>query len=404
MKNDIRDRLKDVFISRKNSGYLFDIIIKKILTNYPLYREILMECIEIYRMNILDLQEYIFNDNVDSIYQNNNDLEDILIALNKITVSKFEYLLLQDLDKKYYEQKNKNVIETKYTQKELEQNISSKTENIKQLNTEKYAQDSNNEYLYNERCIHFMAKDCYKENNKYMYNLPIKNLKSIDLQSIYLKCDMYNINEYNNKFYIIEQNIKTLVTIPIGYYSIQNLLECIAKFINLVSINKNKDYIYKIFLNVLKNRVCFTINNINNTNNNNNNLSTFSVLFIENENNYNLADILGFDKKKYTNNSFYIANESPNTNIFEKIYVQIFLNDIQLMKYEMTNDNFCYYDTLHIDMEKDFGKCITFSSKNNQYDINVDFKLETIGFAFNNSSDYHLDNLKFEIIMRFEYE
>ena len=391
MKNDIRDRLKDVFISRKNSGYLFDIIIKKILTNYPLYREILMECIEIYRMNILDLQEYIFNDNVDSIYQNNNDLEDILIALNKITVSKFEYLLLQDLDKKYYEQKNKNVIETKYTQKELEQNISSKTENIKQLNTEKYAQDSNNEYLYNERCIHFMAKDCYKENNKYMYNLPIKNLKSIDLQSIYLKCDMYNINEYNNKFYIIEQNIKTLVTIPIGYYSIQNLLECIAKFINLVSINKNKDYIYKIFLNVLKNRVCFTINNINNTNNNNNNLSTFSVLFIENENNYNLADILGFDKKKYTNNSFYVANESPNTNIFEKIYVQIFLNDIQLMKYEMTNDNFCYYDTLHI-------------SKNNQYDINVDFKLETIGFAFNNSSDYHLDNLKFEIIMRFEYE
>ena len=203
MKNDIRDRLKDVFISRKNSGYLFDIIIKKILTNYPLYREILMECIEIYRMNILDLQEYIFNDNVDSIYQNNNDLEDILIALNKITVSKFEYLLLQDLDKKYYEQKNKNVIETKYTQKELEQNISSKTENIKQLNTEKYAQDSNNEYLYNERCIHFMAKDCYKENNMYMYNLPIKNLKSIDLQSIYLKCDMYNINEYNNKFYII---------------------------------------------------------------------------------------------------------------------------------------------------------------------------------------------------------
>ena len=242
-----------------------------------------------------------------------------------------------------------------------------------------------------------MSNDSYKRNKRYMYNIDIPKLRGIDLQSIYLKCDMYNIDESNNKFYIIEQNTKTLVTLPIGYYSIHNLTECMTKFLNLSSTNKNKDYTYKIFLNILKNRVCFTINN------NSNIAPNFSILFIENEYNYNLQKILGFDKIIYSNSSIYIAEDSPNTNIFEKIYVQIFLNDIPLNKYETTKKNFCYYDMLHLDMEKDCGKWLTFSSENNQYDIDKDFDLQSIGFLFNNSSEYSLHDLKFEVIIRFEY-
>jgi hypothetical protein len=100
-----------------------------------------------------------------------------------------------------------------------------------------------------------------------------------------------------------------------------------------------------------------------------------------------------------------MAEGSHDTNIFEKIYVQIFLNDIPLNKYETTKKNFCYYNTLHLDMERDFGKMLTFSSENNQYDITAheDFDLKTIGFKFNNNCNYSLDNLKFEIIIRLEY-
>jgi len=404
MKDDIKTRLKDIFISQKNSGYLFDIIIKKITRNYPDYRNILMEYIGTYKMNILDLQEYIFNDNVISIYENKKDLEDVLIDLNKITVSKFEYLLLKDLEKKYNYEKNKIKIE--YPSNDTFDVRQQDTFDVKkEIEYKDKDKESVSEDRYNERYIHFMSTDCYKKDKMYNFNISIDNLKSIDLQSIYLKCNMYNINEYNNKFYIVEQNIKTLITIPIGYYTIQNLLECITKFTNLSSINKNKDYVYKIFLNILKNKVCFTTNNASNVSSNNNNNHTYSVLFIENEYNYSLGDILGFNKSVYTNNSIYIADDSPNTNIFEKIYVQIFLNEIPLIKYETTKSDFYYYDLLHLDMEKDFGKVVSFSSENNQYDIDQDFNLKKIGFKFNNNCNcnFNLDNLKFEILMRFEF-
>jgi hypothetical protein len=405
MKDDIKTRLKDIFISQKNSGYLFDIIIKKIMTNYQDYRDILMEYIGTYKMNILDLQEYIFNDNVISIYENKRDLEDVLIDLNKITVSKFEYLLLKDLEKKYNYEKNKIKIENTVPNSAFNDTFDDRQQGRHQDTFDVKNEIEYKEDRYNERYIHFMSSDCYKKDKMYNCNISIDNLKSIDLQSIYLKCNMYNINEYNNRFYIVEQNIKTLITIPIGYYTIQNLLECITKFTNLSSINKNKDYVYKIFLNILKNKVCFTTNNVSNASSNNNINHTYSVLFIENEYNYSLGDILGFNKRVYTNNSIYIGDDSPNTNIFEKIYVQIFLNEIPLIKYETTKSNFYYYDLLHLDMEKDFGKVVSFSSENNQYDIDQEFNLKKIGFKFNNNCDcnFNLDNLKFEILMRFEF-
>ncbi len=390
-QGNIKERLKNVFISQKNSGYLFDMIIKKIIKTYPQYNNILIEYIETYKMNMINLQELIFDDNFILIYENKKELEDVLIALNKITVGKFEYLLLQDLNKKHVEVESEKYQDRNNSIKEITENEIDKTENDIELK-ERY-----------DKRIHFMSDDSYKNNKgQYMYNIHVPKLKSIDLQSIYLKCNMYNINELNNKFYIIEQNVKTLITIPIGYYSIHNLLDCMTKFLNLSSINKNKDYTFKLFVNMLKNRVYFTTNN-NNTNNNNNN--TFSLLFIENDYNYNLQKICGFNRISYANNSIYMAENSPDTNIFEKIYVQIFLNDIPLNKYETTKKNFCYYDILHLDMEKDFGKTLTFSSENNQYDIDIDedFDLKTIGFQFNNNYNYSLDNLKFEIIIRFEY-
>lgn len=107
-QGDIKERFKNVFISQKNSGYLFDMIIKKIINTHPQYNNILIDYIETYKMNIINLQELIFDDNFILIYENKRDLEDVLIALNKITVSKFEYLLIQDLNKKHTDTESEN--------------------------------------------------------------------------------------------------------------------------------------------------------------------------------------------------------------------------------------------------------------------------------------------------------
>ena len=52
-------------------------------------------------------------------------------------------------------------------------------------------------------------------------------------------------------------------------------------------------------------------------------------------------------------------------------------------------------------MDKDFGKTVSFESENNQFDILEDLNIKNISFKFNNSFDYNIDDIKFEVIMRF---
>ena len=77
------------------------IIYKKIINTNKNYTEIINEYLDSYKANMYQLQEYIFDDHFLEIYKEKNDLEDVLISLNKIIVSRFEYLLLDDLDIKF---------------------------------------------------------------------------------------------------------------------------------------------------------------------------------------------------------------------------------------------------------------------------------------------------------------
>jgi hypothetical protein len=74
-QGDIKDRFKNVFISQKNSGYLFDMIINKVIKSYPHFNNVLLEFIETYKMNMVNLQEFILNDNFFLIYENNKKYE-----------------------------------------------------------------------------------------------------------------------------------------------------------------------------------------------------------------------------------------------------------------------------------------------------------------------------------------
>ena len=66
--SDITKSFKNVFISQKNSGYLFELIITKILQNNTHYKKYVINHIDIYKSNIIDLQSFIFEDNFANVY------------------------------------------------------------------------------------------------------------------------------------------------------------------------------------------------------------------------------------------------------------------------------------------------------------------------------------------------
>mgnify|MGYP003345146354 FL=1 len=102
--SDIIHRFKNVFLSIKNSDYLFNIIINK-LNQKKIY---ITENLDLYKQNFLELKNMIFEDYFINIYNDlfninqNVNLEDVLIKLNQIAVSKFEYILSQEYIQKQY--------------------------------------------------------------------------------------------------------------------------------------------------------------------------------------------------------------------------------------------------------------------------------------------------------------
>ena len=282
--SDIVNRFKNVFISPNNSNYLFNIIINK-LNQRNIH---VTENLELYKQNFLELQTMIYNDNFVNIYNdyfNKNqsvNLEDVLIKLNQIAVTKFEFIVSQNYIQKNYlqqiqqnEQKQNVLIENNLEQNEQKQNVherinkknnykSNKKNHVMVKKEERGIIEKKDKNTITENnttkinFINFFSDDANFINNKYEYDIKIENLKSIYLESINLLYDMYNITNYNNKFYLLEGSHKHLITIPIGFYVIDKLLDIITKSINFVSINKNNDYKFLIYKNKIKNKVYIT--------------------------------------------------------------------------------------------------------------------------------------------------
>lgn len=484
--SDIIHRFKNVFLSIKNSDYLFNIIINK-LNQKKIY---ITENLDLYKQNFLELKNMIFDDYFINIYNDlfninqNVNLEDVLIKLNQIAVSKFEYILSQEyIQKQYLHQvqnnntntnnninnTNNNINNTnnntnnannstknnsingkqlKVNNKKHENNKNNNTENNKNKNTENKNTENNksknnenktkfnkklvNKYTitddngnltnsnlldadYKINFINFFSDDAEFSNGKYSYNINISNLKSVYLESINLLYDMYNITNYNNKFYLLEETHKHLITIPIGFYSIDKLLEIITKTINYVSINKNQDYKYVFYKNKIKNKIYITCEWIKTSDHKqlqekykDKTVLNFGIIFISNnipKINYSLNEILGFNNYEYLNNNVYISENVPIENIYQNIYFKIFINDKEIQRYYTTKQNFSYYDKITLDLHNIHGnKIIHKPNITTPYDIEEEIEMNTITFQFNNSTIYNLTNfLNFDITIGFEY-
>ena len=440
----MNNSFKQVFISPKNSGYLFDLIISRVLKNNPEYQPIIFLNIHSYKSNLIEIQTYIFDDTFYKIYNSNDnvDFEEILISLNKLTITKFEYLLYQDLNKKYNSQINQNSINTRQNDDQnasvleiTQPNANLKNEMLienEAVNQDTLNRDTVNRDIVNREAIkdvqikdvqikdvqiktrnqHYLSKHAIFKNGVYHFDFQLKNVSSINLQSIKLHCNLYNINEYNNTFTIIEKNNKILISIPIGYYSMENLLKVITSLLNnstISDVNKQDTSEYNVYKNTFTNKIHFVrkVKNVDNINNNCN----FGIDFTpkdrnvyKNYNNYNLDEILGFGKREYFNNNIYISENNPIENIFEDVYIKLFINNKELQRYNTTLDTFSYYQSIQTNMDNHFGKTLYYNYDFIPYDINDKLDINSISLQFYNTFNYHLNSvLDFDFILYYEY-
>ena len=398
---NITSSVKHIFISQKNTGYLFDLIVSKILKSNPQYQPILFAYINTYKENIIQLQELLFKDSFQKIYQKsessgNIDFEEILIELNKLTVLKFENMLFNDLANKFT-QNNKEIPQQSNLQEYHSQqqttsnqtNYTSYKEDNKEHNKEHNKEDDISDFTSDDKLkvlsTEFFSGNAVFENGKYTFLLTARDISGINIDNIKIKCNLYNITENNNKFVLIEGGVKTDVIIPIGYYDVSTLIDIISDCTNDVSVNRNKDYFYKVFLNTFKNKICFLCDYIDKERVTK--PLSFGIAFYKskNPNVINLSEMLGFYKTNYVNNNLYIAEDFANTNIFDELYCKLYLDHMELPKHKTSDVNFCFFEKINTDTDKVFGKTISTLFDDNFYTFDNTLNAKNLSIKFYNN-------------------
>ena len=417
---NITNSVKQIFISQKNTGYLFDLIVSKILKSKPQYQPVLFNYINKYKENIIQLQDLLFNDSFLKIYQKmessgNIDFEEILIELNKLTVLKFEQMLTNDLADKFTQNNLETLSQSNLQQSNLQQSNLQQSQPRFQSQSQFQPQSqpqfqpqqttiSNQMYYansYKEDDIsvtsftsedkstllstEFFSGNAVFEDGKYTFLLKTHDISGINIDNIKVKYNLYNITEHNNKFVLIEGGVKTDVFIPIGYYDISTLIDMISDCTNDASVNRNKDYFYKVFLNTFKNKICFLCDYVNKEQVTK--PISFGISFYKSKNTniINLYEMLGFYKTNYINNNLYVAEDFANTNIFDEIYCKLYLDNMELPKYTTSNLNFCFFEKINTDMDKSFGKTISTQFNDDFYTFDNILKAKNLSLKFYNN-------------------
>ena len=368
--NEKNEKLFKIFTSNNNVDYIYNLIVRNIITKYPEYQTILLKYIKEYKENMKEIQLFVFNDikelknskksnsnnsnNSNNVNENNsnnvneNNINEKIIELNKNTIIKFEYILYNDLLNK--DLLNKSTV-IPIDRKKIPDNISeidTETERIELL----------------ELC----SDNAIKFNGQYTFQYFINDIVNININKIYIKYNLYNINDYNNKFYLIEQQ-KIPIIIPIGMYNIDSLTKVITESINNTSKNR-----YQVYNNNNKNKICFKLQK----NEKFKEQETFGLVFCK-----DLQEMLGFIKSEYYNSNVYIAEKFHDVEIFNNLYIKLYINGKELRKYKTSSKNFFYFES--IDMTNCNGKKCNINLNGNPFEINNELNMEKITIQFDNS-------------------
>ena len=425
----IKTRLKTYFISPQNSNYILQKAISELSNQFS--KEQIQFNIEKHKRNLFELQNFIFDTYFEQLINDNkNIIDQIVPALNTLTIREIKSVITADIhiqikttfespkeeiveknEKIENEEKNKIDIgiQTDDTKKDdkkkddmyLEENykklldMHTKLEIKVNKNLEKIKQQQSPLSIPSVVSIpkvaklhHFFCNDAEYIDGKYKFTLKLPDIKTIYIHSFKFNDNLYNITEYNNSIKISEPNRVIEFKIPIGYYKIESLIE---KIKNL--LNEKSEYEYSIFINDIKNKVYITCKE----------LDYFNIEFESDDDNICLGTLLGFNKKEYFQNNMYISENNITNKNLNDVYLKIFINNKELVKYTTTKNNFNYFDyyKLNTVLGDTFYK--TYCSKDlykleNVKNIeNISFELMNIPYNF-----LQFNSLDFEIVLGFE--
>lgn len=385
--NDTIFRFKNLFLSPKNSKHILELVLSKIdVDQLPLRERVLK-----YERILFELQNYIFDNFFSRPSDGNIELESSLISLNKITISKLKQYIEQDIQSIH----PSNNIQTNYQPTII---IPTTTDHQMSTPINKLSESK----LVNISDIHeanknvvtqfhnFFSTDAKLENGRYTFPFQLPQVTAVSLNSFKLDCNMYNITESNNKFVISEMDTHVPCNIPIGYYTNHELLECIEKLLNT---NSRHNYEYTVTRNKPKNKVYIQCN------------KTFNIYFNSSLNTpIPLQTLLGFTKLEYMNNNTYVSELQPRGNIFDELYIKLFVNEKEVTKYFTTKNNFSYFHSLHLEYEDYFGRryfCIP--TQQDYFECSEELSIDNLSVELWHTPDRpYTRHLDFDLVLSFE--
>ena len=120
--------------------------------------------------------------------------------------------------------------------------------------------------------------------------------------------------------------------------------------------------------------------------------------------NTSLNKILGFNNSEYKNNNVYVSENFPINNLFDTLFLKLYINNQSLDKYtSFSNEIPSYFNLFGIDMEYYYGKNYKCTFVTDPFDLNP-VEINSIGIEFISKYNFiNLSNLDFDFILNFEY-
>jgi hypothetical protein len=391
---DYIEIIKNQFFSNDNIEFII-----KVLNNKQVYINS--------NKTVFDACNQMFNKFMHTIYTQKKQInpvtiEDLLVTLNKMTID----LIIEN----NYTNPQTHIIQN--TLDVMNENVSIEINKvnpvIKSLGDEG---DINNININNTSIIHdkehntsiihdkenieceqlyLFSEDSEFKNGEYHFEFRRKNIKKITLKSMEIINNLYNINESNNIIEITEKNIKKIINIPVGCYSLHNLIENLQQQLKDKSLEK-----INIMYDKNKNQISLKGE------------TPFSVSFIENDNIFiPLRFMLGFDKKDYINNNTYSSTNTPVINIYDSIYMKITTQEYSKLFNKKWSKDFNFYNKILFNQINTFGQDVNIELNNhlNTDYINIDDIHMELYYRHINHRKFYKINKRLKFLMTFDIE